>query len=717
MRLPRWTVYPALAVLGVALVSAVPRRHEADPFAGAARASDPTPLAAAPARAPEPAHRRLVVFGIDGMDPDLLAEALALYPERMPNFRWLVAQAGEIRSLRTSTPPQSPVAWSNFITGLDPGGHGIFDFIHRDPVTRAPAPSTTKVEDVMQIPVPGKWQIPFGGASAGNRSGVSFWEILRQNGVPADIWRMPANFPVEPSSGVSFPDMMTPALDSAYGECTFYTTDPIRHAALDYSKAELVREYDGVIETAIRGPANPFVEGDPHVNANLSVLIDHEQGAAAIEVGSQVVVLEPGEWSDFVHLEFKMLPMGMNTMSGICRFYLRSIEPEVELYVSPVNIDPTAPATPVSEPHEASVELAEAIGDYYTQGMAEDVNALKFGVLTDAEFMQQVDLVYRERRSMFDYALDRYAQSSEGGFLFFYFSTVDLACHMMWRHFDATHPAHDQELARQDSSSWSGRPGSTWRDTIHELYVKMDPALGQVRAKLGDDVPLIVMSDHGFATFKREFHLNTWLVQNGYLVLKDGQAPESGPNPPQHEQVHIFDGSVDWSRTRAYGIGFNGLYLNLAGRELDDPASAEDESGIVRAEQAAALLAEIKGKLEALVDDQSGVKPVLRCDLAQEIYRGARVGEAPDLLVGYNAGYGNSDASTTGRIPHCVLEDNHGRTFYGNHLMAPDVVAGMLLSNQKVRDGDHGLEDLTVEILGYYGLPPGEGMRGHRVLE
>jgi predicted AlkP superfamily phosphohydrolase/phosphomutase len=349
--------------------------------------------------------------------------------------------------------------------------------------------------------------------------------------------------------------------------------------------------------------------------------------------------------------------------------------------------------------------------------MAEDVNALKYGVLSDGEFMQQVELVYRERRSMFDYALDRYVRRGEGGLLFFYYSTVDLACHMMWRHFDPTHPAHDEGLAQEDSSRWSERPGSTWRDTVHDLYLKMDPVLGQLRAKLGDEVPLVVMSDHGFATYRREFNLNAWLVQNGYLVLEDDKAPESDDDPPESAQVHVFDGSVDWTRTRAYGIGFNGLYLNRAGRELDNPATDADESGIVRDEEVPALLAEIKGKLEALVDDQTGVKPVLRCDLASEVYRGSRVAEAPDLLVGYNAGYGNSDSSTTGRIPHSVLVDNRGRTFFGNHLMAPDVVPGLLLTNQVVRPGEHGLEDLTVEILGRYGLEPAEGMRGHRVLE
>ncbi len=719
MILPRWTVYPALVTLAATLVIAIPSSNDEDPFEGAAvrEATALRTLESNPSPGPFE-HKPLVVLGIDGMDPDILAETIELFPDDMKNFRWLIEAGDGIQSLGTSCPPQSPVAWSNFITGMDPGGHGIFDFIHRDLMTRGPLGSTTVSAHPSEVPLWGDWQIQLGGDSPSNRTGRAFWQRLMDHGVPADIWRMPINFPVEESRGVSFPGMLTPALDSAYGQCTFFTTDPAHAAAIDYEKVERVDEWDGQINARLVGPANPFKKKNKAETAAFTVYVDRENGAAIFDVGAKKVVLRPGQWSAFVPLEFELLPLGAMNMSGICRFYLRSIDPEVEFYVSPVNFDPTNPAVPVSMPESASAELAEAIGLYYTQGMAEDVNALKYEVLTDAEFMQQVELVYRERRKMLDHAIDVYLADKDGGLLFFYFSTVDLGCHMMWRHHDASHPAHDDAIAKQDSSRWSGREGSTWKDTVYDLYRKMDPVLGRLRERLGDDVALIVMSDHGFAPYRREFDLNRWLWEEGYLVLKDGFEPESEEKPSDSDKVYIFGGGVDWEKTKAYGMGFNGLYLNLQGRELDNPETPENEAGIVaQGSEAERLLKEIGDKLERLVDPVTGLKPVLSCDFATDVYHGARVPEAPDLLVGYNAGYGNSDPASTGRITHTVLADNTGGTFNGSHLMAPEVVSGVLLTNRPVREGQHKLEDLTVEVLKHYGIAKPDELRGHPVLE
>jgi predicted AlkP superfamily phosphohydrolase/phosphomutase len=432
-----------------------------------------------------------------------------------------------------------------------------------------------------------------------------------------------------------------------------------------------------------------------------------------------VLVLEPGEWSDFVPVHFSMLPMGLADIHGIVRFYLRGIEP-FELYASAVNIDPSAPIAPVSEPTSASAKLASrttGIGPYYTQGMPEDVGAIKSEVLSVPEFMEQAGLVHSEGERMLDYALDHYLKKPEGGFLFFYFSTVDLCCHMMWRHHDEGHPHHDAALAAQSSEAWSQRQGSTWKDTVFDLYMQMDVVLGHLRERLPAEATLIVMSDHGFAPYTRKFSLNTWLVEQGYLVLKPGKQCELPADDPEFEPVSLHD-AVDWSKSRAYGVGFNGLYLNLIGREGDDPLTEDVvEVATVNAQDAPALLLEIKSKLEALRDPKDGAQVVLRCDLAADVYSGARVKEAPDMVVGYNSGYDNSDEASLGRLPHDVLADNLGGTFNGSHLMAPEVVMGTLLANRKLLPGAHGLEDLTVEILARYGIVPPQALRGHRVLE
>jgi predicted AlkP superfamily phosphohydrolase/phosphomutase len=668
-------------------------------------------------------HPRLVVLGIDGLDPEILAETIAKHPERMRNFAQLAREQG-IHPLGTSTPPQSPVAWSNFITGRDPGGHGIYDFLHRDPTTRMPTGSTTVQEHGTKIPLWSDWKFELPGELNSNRSGDAFWTLLERNGVAADIWRMPANFPVVKSKGWSFSGMMTPAMDSAYGMSTVYTTDPSVSAVDGEARVLAVREFDGVIDTLIPGPPNALKEGDPATSAPLRITLDRDANAAILSASGRVLVLEPGEWSDFISVKFEMPLMGMMDVYGIVRFYVRSIdEGRVEIYSSPVNIDPAAPAMSVSEPSDASAEVADlehGIGPFYTQGMPEDVNALKAGVVSVEEFMQQAHLVQSEGERMLEFALERYMANPDGGFLFFYFSGVDLCGHMMWRHSDAEHPHHEPEIASRDSSWWSKRSGSTWKDVIADLYMEMDPVLGRVRAAIGGDAALIVMSDHGFAPYRRRVSLNTWLLENGYLVLKDGVAKEKPEDDPAHDTVAIYtgDGKVDWSKTRAYGVGFNGLYLNLKGRELDDPSTLDDEAGIVDPKEAEALLREIKAKLEALRDPTNGKQVVLRADLAIDVYAAERRAEAPDILVGYNSDYDNSDEASLGRIPDYVLSDNdRGGTFNGSHLMAPDVVAGTLMSNRKVAGGAHKLEDLTVEVLRHYGIAPGPGMKGHPVLE
>jgi predicted AlkP superfamily phosphohydrolase/phosphomutase len=323
--------------------------------------------------------------------------------------------------------------------------------------------------------------------------------------------------------------------------------------------------------------------------------------------------------------------------------------------------------------------------------------------------MAQAELVYLERARMLDHALDRYVANEEGGLLFFYVSSVDLAMHMMWRHQDPEHPFFDEAIANENSTWWSDREGSTWRDVVDDLYLKMDPFLGKVLDRVGDDAVVMIMSDHGFAAYRRKFSLNTWLLENGYLVLNEGRERELLEDASGFKEVFISD-AVDWSKSTAYGVGFNGLYLNLKGREsqgIVEPGAEADE-----------LLARLKRELEAIRDDERGSTPVvLSADLASVVYAGGeRLDEAPDIVVGYNWGYGNSDEATQGRIPHAVLSDNVGGTFNGSHLMHPSVVNGVLLTNQPVQLADPRLEDLTTTILGLYGVEPSPGMVGRQIL-
>ena len=702
MMLPRWTAYVALAVIAILFATAIPHKSKnVDPHAARAARSEGN------AELPTPDYPRVVVLGIDGMDPDFLKDVMRRYPDRMKNFKRLADAGGGVMDLGTSTPPQSPVAWSNFITGRHPGGHGVYDFIHRDKDHYLGIGSTFTSTEGKDRDIPlTPFKVTLGASSEPNRTGRAFWSMMMDDDVPADLYRVPINFPVEPSKGVSFSGMLTPALDSAYGAYKVYTTNPPAENAGLSSNFRTVRVIGGAVRTQLEGPANALRRGDPTATIPLTAYIDKDQDAAIIEVGDERIVMEAGQFSRFVKVSFPLMPLGQMPLDGIVCFYLRSVAPEFELYVSPVNFDPTNPVEPVSLPNEAAAEMAEEIGLYFTQGMAEDVNALKGKGLTDAEFMDQANLVHRERVRVLDYALDRYTTKKEGGLLFFYFSSVDLAMHMMWRHQDPDHPFYDAAIAGQDSSAWSGREGSTWEDVVDDLYLRMDPILGKVLDRVGDDTTVMVMSDHGFAPYRRKFSLNTWLLENGYLVLKEGKTRELPEDDPSYAPVAIAS-AVDWSKTRAFGIGFNGLYLNLKGREAE---------GIVEeGPEADALRKELKESLELIMD--RGNQVVLSADLASVVYAGGeRLSDAPDIVVGYNSGYGNSDEATQGQIPHAVLTDNVGGTFNGSHLMHPSVVNGTLLVNRRVTVDDPRLEDLTTSILDAYGVKPDPAMTGRPVI-
>jgi predicted AlkP superfamily phosphohydrolase/phosphomutase len=290
------------------------------------------------------------------------------------------------------------------------------------------------------------------------------------------------------------------------------------------------------------------------------------------------------------------------------------------------------------------------------------------------------------RGRFIDCALSRF---HPGDATFVYLSDIDLQCHMLWRHGDPKHPD------APDHPAFDPATGPAHAHDIEKFYRDVDEALGAIRERLPENTLLIVMSDHGFQPYTRKLHLNAWLRDAGYLVLKDGK--KSG---------HILTGDVDWSKTRAYGVGFNGLYLNLAGRESE---------GIVSATEADRLMVEISRKLEALKDPEGGRSVVLKMYTSAEIYSGSRTSEAPDLVVGYNKSYGCSDESTLGEITEEILEDNTSR-WSGNHLMSPDVVPGILLMNRKLSSDGHDLTDVTATVLSHYGIQTLPGMTGEPIL-
>ncbi len=629
-----------------------------------------------------PPAPRVVVLGIDGMDPRLLQRFMDAGD--MPHFRELAA-GGSFTPLQTTMPPLSPVAWSTFITGALPDHHGVFDFLHRDPVKLLPESAMARTTPPAWTLSLGSWVIPLeGGKIEQLRQGRAFWEYLWELGISVTIYRIPVNFPpVE--AGRALSGMGTPDLLGTSGTFTFYTSGPVSEE-VSGGRVVPVRIEDLRVVMKLEGPANTFrvkpAEGGemehPHLAVGFSADLDGEQPVVRLQVPDRELVLREGEWSDWVPLTFDAIPY-LVTVHSACRFYLQQVRPEFRLYVSPLQISPASPAMPITHPEDWAGELHEQLGLFYTQELAEETKAFSSGLLSGHEFWEQSQSVYREQRSMLDAALENF----EDGFLFFYFSSVDQGCHMLWRYSDPDHPAYVEDPLLGGS--------------IRTLYREMDEALGRILQAAGRDTTVIVMSDHGFAPFYWEVNLNSWLLDRGYVKLEDAT---------RRDGITAF-ANVDWSGTRAYAVGLNGLYVNLRGRE---------RQGIVsQGRDYQALLDRLEQDLLAMVDPRNGNHPVSYVLRGGEA-AGAAGRRGPDLIVGYAHGYRSSWKSPLGEFPLTVFQDNLD-PWSGDHSMDYRQVPGILLSNRRVSLPEPALYDLTVAVLDEYGVPRPEGMLGQDCLD
>jgi predicted AlkP superfamily phosphohydrolase/phosphomutase len=619
---------------------------------------------------------RVIVLGIDGMDPGLLARRMS--ESKMKNFSRLAAMGG-FKPLGTSIPPQSPVAWSSFITGLDPGGHDIFDFLRHDHRTFAIAESTSFHKEPLRI-----FGLPlWGGGMVNLRKGKAFWEYLEDAGIEATVFRIPANFPPVGRRARTVSGMGTPDLRGTNGTFTYFTNSPPLDAKEFAGGTVAPVEVSGNVVRAHLG--GPPAEDGSVVEVPLTVYLDGDQPVARLDVCGERRILLPGEWSDWVHVEFPLLP-GMSAR-GIVRFHLKKIRPIFQLYASPVNLDPADPALPISTPPELAADLCSDLGPFYTQGMAEDTKALQWRVLDDEEFLDQAGSVLKESSGLLEHELRRF--HGKGGFFFFYISSIDQCSHVFWRTEDAARSEHRNrggaDLPKRVSES------------LPALYEEMDQILARVLEEVDERTTLIVMSDHGFAPFYRMVHLNNWLAETGFLALYDQERLEA----------KRIAADVDWLRSKAYALGFNGIYLNLFGRE---------PNGLVTENTKAAVLDEIERKLLAWQDPKTGKPVVSRVYRPSEVYSGPYVHHAPDLIVGYARGYRASWGTPLGKLGPAVLEDNHD-VWSGDHMMAAEEVPGILLANRPLRKHSPTLIDLPVTILDLFGIARPQGLAGTSILK
>jgi predicted AlkP superfamily phosphohydrolase/phosphomutase len=609
--------------------------------------------------------KRAVILGFDGMDPELAARFIA--EGKLPNLAKLREQ-GSFRKLRTTFPAISPVAWSTFMTGVNPGKHNIYDFLARDLSNYLPFLSSAEIRGPKRSWKIGKYTIPLGKpVIKGMRRGTPFWHWLGKSGIFCSVIRVPVTFPPEKFPGVLLSGMCVPDLKGSQGTFCLCTTRQSGGKFREGGVRVPVERNGSALRSYIPGPDDPLSgNSGGELRVNFEIRPDATRSLARITLDGEKFTLKVGEYSPWIPVKFKA-GFGFNAR-GICRFYLKEVSPEVEVYVTPVNIDPGRPDLPISYPVTYSIYLAKLFGPYATLGLAEDTWALNEEVLDDDAFLAQCYANHDDRERMLFDALDKTSQ----GLCACVFDTTDRVQHMFWRYLEEDHPA-----AR-------GVPSAERPKVIEELYCRMDALIGRVMRQIDEKTLLLVVSDHGFKSFARCVNLNAWLHQNGYLALKSGKT-ESGD---------WFE-DVDWACTRAYTMGLNGLYLNLKGRERE---------GVVQpGGQAEALKQELRVKLNGLVDPASGrvgITGVFDCDA---IYAGPYVDNAPDLIVGYGEGFRASWDSVMGKVTSQIFEDNL-KAWSGDHCIDPRLVPGVLFSNRKIAEDKPGIVDVAPTILKLFGL-------------
>jgi len=607
-----------------------------------------------------------VVVGLDGLEPSIVDPMLAR--GELPNLARLSGAAAAAR-VATTAPAQTPVAWSSFATGMNPGGHGVFDFLRRDPGTYRIDSGLNRYEQKSALLPP---------RAVNQRQGETIWDRLTAAGLPSTILRCPCAYPPDRLRGSLLGGMGVPDLRGGFGTSSYYTSESDASAREAENLVRLVDDGRSPIDTFLMGPRSPKARDG--VRFDLRLVRGAEPGVLTIRSAGEPRELHvrEGEWSGWLRVKFKLGPL--QSARGGVRFLLLRRDPTVVLYASPVNFDPAAPLFPISHPPEFARELADEIGTYHTAGFVEDHNGLINERISEEQFLAQCDDAWRERRAMMERELSRL----DSGLFYCLFDTPDRVQHMLWRFREPDHPAN---RGREPNPALAG--------AVEDQYRKGDEVVGQALDHVDDRTLLIVLSDHGFTGFQRQFHLNSWLLREGLLALKSDLSPGDAAGD--------FLQGIDWDRTAAYAMGLGGLFLNLQGRE---------GRGTVRPEDADALRKSIAEKLTGVRDEERGRIAVRSARPRDAVYSGPFVDEAPDVVVDFAPGHRVSWSSSMGGVADGPLHEDNTRKWSGDHCVDPSAVPGVLFMNRPFRRDDASLLDLAPTILSALGVDKGPRMEG-----
>ena len=599
-----------------------------------------------------------MILGLDGLSPDIAEKMMA--DGEMPVLKKL-RDEGTFSRLSTTCPGISPVAWSSFQTGVNPGKHGIFDFLAPDRMRYL-----AKLSSVQSGTAPSRAGLgPFRRNIVKPfvkllRKSTPFWSLLKRYGIRSTVLRVPITYPPEPLDGHLLSGMCVPDLRGTQGSYTIFTEDELHHSITGGIWRRLQKLDENRWSAELPGPQN--VDGE---YAAVTIELDISKESAFLTIDKRKLKLKKGILSDWFELRFLS---GRSKVRGISKFCLtEDSNGKPLLYSTAVHVDPYFPSVPISHPVHYSRYLAGLYGPFATLGLAEDTWALNNGAVSEETFMEQAWSIYEERKKMFFDALDR----THDGLIVCVFDTSDRIQHMFW-----------------GNGSAKGSP-------INEMYARMDALIGETAKKLGTKDMLIVMSDHGFSSFHTCIDFNRWLLENDYLFLEDGV-----------ETVDTSFKGVDWSRTRAWSMGLAGIMLNLRGRcgkGIVEPGS-----------EASSLLEEISGKLLKL-ENGNGERVISSVYKSETVYTGPYVSLGPDLVIGTERGYRTGWSCVTGGIGKEVIYPND-RKWNGDHCHDHRLVPGTLASNVKLNTENTNILDIAPTVLRALGVAAPGYMEGKSLI-
>jgi predicted AlkP superfamily phosphohydrolase/phosphomutase len=471
------------------------------------------------------------------------------------------------------------------------------------------------------------------------------------------------------SGRVGKPFFFTSELDFRRGGSNEFSIDVVQ-----------IEDNRGVIRTKIQGPPNKLFGDPPFISIPMTITVADDRESIEIEVSGQKRTLRAGEWSDWVNFVFPF--NRLIKVHGVSRFHLLSVQPEVKLYLSPINFDPRKlpPGFRVSTPKGWSARVAKDLGLFKTIGWQIDTWAISEGFATERIFWDDMEWTVAQSRKMFHAFLD-----GDDDLIVQQFEFPDRVAHVFWRVVDPRHPAWDEALAAE------------WGDAVLRSYQLMDEIVGDAMAAAEKkNALLLIVSDHGFASFRRHVHYNTWLVLNGYMTLKTGVEVRDRDLEMLFDQGQFWE-NVDWSATRAYAMGLGEVYINVKGREAQGIVAPGAEYD--------ALKIELKEKLVAMIDPATGEHPVRRVVSREEAYSQFDPNMIPDLFVMNNDGYRVSWQTSLGGVPKELFEDNKA-VWSGDHCSVdPEIVKGIFFINRRIQSQRAPyIADIYPTVLGALGV-------------